>query len=191
MFEDPPAPNSGGVGKDLPTKSGSPPVNGGRGGGGILIRPARPADLPAIVALWRELQDINASFDPRLTLNEGAADWFIGYLGDQLDNPHMAVLVAEHEKTVVGYTFGQIMQRPTLASGDCGYVADVCVRDGWRGRGVGRQLYERLRSWFLAHGVTAIEVQVVRANPASQAFWRKMGYTEFLRTLRVDMGAGT
>ena len=137
------------------------------------------------------MQDINAAFDPRLTLSEGAADWFIGYLSEQLDNPQMVVLVAEHEQRVVGYTFGQLMRRPTLASGDCGYVADVCVQEGWRGRGIGRQLYERLRAWFLAHGLTAIEVQVVRANPASQAFWRKMGYTEFLRTLRVDMGAGT
>ncbi len=157
----------------------------------IFIRPARSSDLPAVIALWRELQDINASFDPRLKLSEGAADWFIGYLGEQLDNPQVAVLVAEYEKTVVGYTFGQIMRRPTLASGDCGYVADVCVRDGWRGRGIGRQLYERLRAWFLAHGLAAIEVQVVRANPASQAFWRKMGYTEFLRTLRADLGACT
>ncbi len=156
----------------------------------ILIRPALPPDLPAVIALWRELQDINASYDARLALNEGAADWFIGYLGNQLDNPNMVVLVAEYEKTIVGYTFGQIMRRPTLASGDCGYVADVCVRDGWRGRGIGRQLYERLRSWFLANSITAIEVQVVRANPASQAFWRKMGYSEFLRTLRVDMGVG-
>jgi len=188
MSEAPPAPNDGGVGKNLPTISGSLPVNGGRGGGGILIRHAGPPDLPAVIALWRELQDINASFDPRLKLSEGAADWFIAYLGEQLDNPQMAVLVAEHEKTVVGYTFGQIMRRPTLASGDCGYVADVCVQESWRGRGVGRQLYERLRAWFLARGITAIEVQVVRANPASQAFWRKMGYTEFLRTLRVDSG---
>ena len=152
------------------------------------IRPARSSDLPAIVALWRELQDINASFDPRLKLSDEAADWFIGYLGDQLDNPNMAVLVAEHEGIVVGYTFGQIMRRPTLASGDCGYVADVCVANGWRGQGIGRQLYERLRAWFLTHGITAIEVQVVRANPASQAFWRKMGYSDFLRTLRVDIG---
>ena len=153
----------------------------------ILIRPALPPDLPAVIALWRQLQDINASFDARLTLGEGAADWFIGYLGDQLDNPNMAVLVAEHEKMIVGYTFGQIMRRPTLASGDCGYVADVCVEEGWRGQGIGRQLYQRLRVWFQANSIMAIEVQVVRANPASQAFWRKMGYSEFLRTLRVDM----
>lgn len=153
----------------------------------VLIRPALPPDLPAVIALWRQLQDINASFDPRLTLGESAADWFIGYLADQLDNPNMAVLVAEQEKTIIGYTFGQIMRRPTLASGDCGYVADVCVEEAWRGQGIGRQLYEHLRAWFRANGITAIEVQVVRANPASQAFWRKMGYSEFLRTLRVNM----
>ena len=152
----------------------------------FLIRPARARDLPAIITLWRELQDINASFDPRLTLKDGAADWFVEYLGEQLDNPNMAVFVAEHEKIVIGYIFGQIMRRPTLASGDCGYVADICVQTGQRGRGLGRQLYERLRAWFLAQGLTAIEVQVVRANPASQAFWRKMGYHDFLRTLRVD-----
>jgi ribosomal protein S18 acetylase RimI-like enzyme len=153
----------------------------------LLIRPARARDLPAIVTLWRELQDINASFDPRLTLNTSAADWFVEYLRDQLDNPNMAVLVAEQGTHIVGYIFGQIMRRPTLAAGDCGYVADVCVLDGKRGQGIGRQLYQRLRAWFLAQGLTAIELQIVRANPASQAFWRKMGYSDFLRTLRVDM----
>ena len=154
----------------------------------VLIRPARAQDLPAVIALWRQLQEINAAFDPRLALGEGAADWFVGYLRDQLDNPQMAVLVAEEDRLVVGYTFGQVMRRPTLASGDCGYIADVCVRDGWRGRGIGRRLHDRLRAWFLAQGVRAVEVQVVRANPAAQAFWRKMGYNDFLRTLRADFG---
>ncbi len=152
----------------------------------ILIRPAEALDLPVIITLWRDLQDINASYDPRLALNAQAADWFFGYLRDNLDNPNMAIYVAAYEQSVVGYTFGQIMQRPTLQSGDCGYIADVCVRDGWRRQGTGRQLHSRLRAWFLAHGITAVEVQVVRANPASQAFWRKMGYGDFLRTLRSE-----
>ena len=154
----------------------------------VTIRAARAGDLPTVIGLWRELQDLNAAFDPRLALNAGAADWFLDYLKDQLDNANAAVLVAQHETLVVGYTFGQIMRRPTLKSGDCGYVADVCVRDGWRGRGIGRRLHDRLRAWFLAHGITDVEVQVVRANPASQAFWRKMGYEDFLRTLRADFG---
>ena len=152
------------------------------------IRPAQPLDLPAIITLWRALQDINASYDPRLALNAGADAWFLGYLQGNLDNPNMAIYVADGggDGSVIGYTFGQIMQRPTLQSGDCGYIADVCVRDGWRRQGVGRQLHSRLKAWFLSRGITAVEVQVVRANPASQAFWRKMGYNDFLRTLRSE-----
>jgi GNAT superfamily N-acetyltransferase len=152
----------------------------------ILIRAAEALDLPAVIMLWRDLQEINAAYDPRLALNAQAEAWFLGYLQDNLDNPNMAIYVAEAQNTVVGYTFGQIMQRPTLLSGDCGYIADVCVRDGWRRQGTGRQLHSRLRAWFVSRGITAVEVQVVRANPASQAFWRKMGYNDFLRTLRSE-----
>ena len=86
-----------------------------------------------------------------------------------------------------GTPFGQIVQRPTLAAAECGYVADLCVRADSRGHGVGRRLFERLRAWFHENGVHSIEVQVVRANPGSQAFWRKMGFGEFLKTLRTEI----
>ena len=151
-----------------------------------LIRPARIGDLAAIIGLWRELQNINAAFDPRLKLNSEAADWFVNYLEEQLDNTSAAVVVAEKDERVVGYTFGQVMRRPTLLSGDCGYIADICVQSEARGQGIGRSLHGWLRAWFVAQGIKAVEVQVVRANPASQAFWRKMGYNDFLRTLRSE-----
>ncbi len=147
-----------------------------------------PLDLPEIIALWRTLQDTSAQYEPRLAMNDGAADWFTDYLRAQMDNDGAAVYVAVGESAIVGYIFGQVLQRPTLTAGDCGYVADVVVADSWRGRGIGRELYETLRDWFRARGLHAIEVQVVRANPASQAFWRKMGFGDFLRTLRNDMG---
>ena len=151
-----------------------------------LIRPARIGDLAAIIGLWRELQNINVAFDPRLTLNSEAADWFVNYLEEQLDNTSAAVVVAEKDERVVGYTFGQVMRRPTLLSGDCGYIADICVQSDARGQGIGRSLHGWLKAWFVAQGITAVELQVVRANPASQAFWRKMGYNDFLRTLRSE-----
>jgi len=153
----------------------------------FVIRPAQSEDIEAIVALWRILQASSAAFEPRLTLRADAAAWFTQYLKAQEENPNMALFVAECEGNVIGYTFGQIMQRPTLEAGDCGYVADLCVREDWRGHGVGRRLYERLRAWFAVHDIRAIEVQVVRANPASQAFWRKMGFHDFLRTLRAEL----
>ncbi len=153
----------------------------------VIIRAARERDLAQIVALWQMLQEINASYEPRLALNTAAVDWFTAYLKDQLDNSSAAVLVAFAEGEMVGYTFGQILRRPTLLEGDCGYVADLCVRADHQGHGIGRRLYEFLRAWFMQRDIHAIEVQVVRANPASQTFWRKMGFMDFLRTLRADL----
>ncbi len=159
----------------------------------VIIRPARLTDLPELLTLWRQLQDINASVDTRLALSDAAPDWMADFLRGQMDNENAALLVAVtgpgmETAQVIGYVLGQILRRPTLENGDCGYVADLCVRDGHRGQGIGRQLFERLRAWFVGQGMTAIEVQVVRANPAAQAFWRKMGCGEFLRTLRSEIG---
>jgi ribosomal protein S18 acetylase RimI-like enzyme len=153
----------------------------------VTIRPAVIADLPEIIVLWKALQETNAIHEPRLKLNAGAAEWFETYLRTQLDNENIHIVVATRDELVIGYIFGQIMQRLTIDPKECGYVADLCVRSDARGVGIGRRLFFELRAWFISCGVKEIEVQVVRANPASQAFWRKMGFGEFLRTLKADI----
>ena len=153
----------------------------------IIVRPAAPRDLPEIVSLWQTLQATSAAYEPRLAPNDTAPLWFADFLGGQMTNDQARVLVAVTDDGVVGYAFGQILRRPTLIVGDCGYVADLCVRESMRGRGIGRRLFNELRDWFQAQGLHALEAQIVRANPASQAFWRKMGFGDFLRTLRTDL----
>ncbi len=152
----------------------------------VIVRRAAPRDLPEIIALWQSLQATSAAYEPRLAPNDTAPAWFADFLGGQLTNDQACVLVAVSDDGVVGFTFGQILRRPTLRVGDCGYVADLCVREAMRGQGIGRRLFCELRDWFRAQGLHALEVQIVRANPASQAFWRKMGYNDFLRTLRSE-----
>lgn len=152
----------------------------------LKIRRAGFKDLAAVVGLWRELQKYNAGYEPRLNTSPTAAQWYENFMIEQITNDSAAVIVAEYDENVVGYIYGQIMRRPTLVDGDCGYIADLCVIESYRGKGIGRRLYSELRSWFVLRNIRDIEVQVVRANPASQAFWRKMGFGEFLRTLRLD-----
>lgn len=151
------------------------------------IRRARDRDVPAIVALWDELQSSNSGYDKRLTVKPSAHSWYESFIRLQIEHENAVVLVAELGRNVVGYSFGQIMQRPTLDDGDCGYIADLCVAPHARGRGIGRSLFVEMRRSFVRAGVHHMEVQVVRNNPASQAFWRKMGFDEFLRTLRSEI----
>jgi GNAT superfamily N-acetyltransferase len=153
----------------------------------VTVRRAAKGDIPTIVELWHELQLANCGYDKRLAVKPSAQSWYEGFMGLQIDHDNAIVVVADLDGKVVGYGFGQVMQRPTLADGDCGYIADLCVAPSARGRGVGRRIFLEIRSWFFRVGIRHIEVQVVRSNPASQAFWRKMGFDEFLRTLRSEM----
>lgn len=156
-------------------------------GSAIVIRRARERDVSTIVRLWQELQQANTGYDSRLAVKPSAPSWYEAFMRLQIEHDNAYVVVAEVDGVVMGYAFGQVMQRPTLAEGDCGYVADLCVASTHRGHGIGRRLFQELRSWFHRVGVRHLEVQVVRNNPASQAFWRKMGFDEFLRTLRTEM----
>jgi ribosomal protein S18 acetylase RimI-like enzyme len=153
----------------------------------VTVRRAMEADVAAIVELWHDLQEANRGYDKRLAVKPSAREWYESFIRLQLEHENAMIAVAVLDGKVVGYGFGQIMQRPTLADGDCGYIADLSVASPARGRGIGRRLFLEIRSWFYANGVRHIEVQVVRNNPASQAFWRKMGFGEFLRTLRSDL----
>jgi len=111
---------------------------------------------------------------------------FHAYLGEVIATSRTACFVMDRIDGLCGFILGQIHERPTLAVADCGYVTDIYVESQARLRGLGRALYEEFRFWCHAQDVTAIEVQIVRASSASQVFWRKMGFSDFLRTLRSD-----
>ncbi len=160
----------------------------------VTIRRAMPSDQEAILALWRELQVFNARLEPRLEPSTEAKTWMANFLTEQWDNERTAIFVAVSSQEqemgrpeIVGYVFGQLLRRPTLEMGDCGYVADLAVRADYRRQGIGSLLYHRMRSWLIGQNVRAVEVSVVSANPAAEAFWRSMGFEDFLKTLRIEL----
>lgn len=104
----------------------------------------------------------------------------------QLEDSSAAVFVAVADGAVAGFTFGQILNRPTLQDGRCGFVADLCVREEYRRQAIGSRLFGELKAWFGRRNVHALEVQVVTQNEQAQRFWSGLGFGEFMRTLRND-----
>lgn len=152
----------------------------------FTIRRARAEDVDEITRLWCALQDDIAELEPRLRIAPTAGERFHEYYLDVIGKSSTACFLAAVGSAAAGFVLGQIHERPTLAYGDCGYVSDLYVSSQARLAGIGTALYVALRDWFHEREVTTIEVQIVRASTASQAFWRKMGFTDFLRTLRND-----
>ncbi|MFQ6057267.1 MAG: GNAT family N-acetyltransferase [Anaerolineae bacterium] len=147
----------------------------------IIVRRARLKDVNDILPLWEEMMRFHAALDPRLEVGPRGVDYMRQVIPDWLRSEACCVLVAEVEGHIVGYIAGRVADNPPIFRLRAyGHVSDICVAPEWRRQGIGRRLYEALREWFKDQGLSVIQLNVAHRNPASQAFWRAMGFEDYL-----------
>src|SRR5262249_7625790 len=147
-----------------------------------IIREARRHDGPAVTALWKEMMDLHGALDGRFRFESGATREFERHFVTTIRSRDARVLVAEAGGQVVGYILGEIHDRKALyPAGKYGFISDICVTSCCRKQGMGRALVEGLMLWFKNRGITAVELFAADRNPESTAFWRAMGFVDFLR----------
>ncbi|MDP4032223.1 MAG: N-acetyltransferase family protein [Pseudorhodobacter sp.] len=135
-----------------------------------MIRPALPADLPAIMAFWNPL--IRNSMVTFNSIEKSLPD-----MHDMLATraaAGQALLVAEQAGAVVGFaTYSQFR-------GGIGYAHTVehtiILAEAARGQGVGRALLTATEDHARAQGAHSIFAGVSGGNPQGRAFHAAMGY---------------
>jgi GNAT superfamily N-acetyltransferase len=145
-----------------------------------VIRPARPADVPAIYELIRDL----AAYERSLPEVTGTADQLGeslfggGYRGvvppSQHSDPAVYAHVAEHEGTVVGFALWFLNYSTWLCAHGI-YLEDLYVRPDMRGQGYGRQLLAELAGLCVERGYGRLEWWVLDWNEPALGFYRSLG----------------
>ena len=121
------------------------------------LRPARPDDVPAVLALWRA-----AELVPSTTDN---ADSVRGLIARDAE----ALLVAEIDGEIVGSICG-------TWDGWRGNFYRLAVHPGHRRRGIALTLVARAERRIAALGGRRISSIVVDGDDHAVAFWRSAGY---------------
>ncbi|MFC2966680.1 GNAT family N-acetyltransferase [Acidimangrovimonas pyrenivorans] len=136
------------------------------------IRPATPADCPAIAAIWNPIiRDTLVTFN---AVEKSPAD-LETLIAEKAAASH-AFLVAEDDGGLLGFaSYGQFR-------GGIGYARTmehtVILGPDARGRGVGRALMTAIEDHARAGGAHSIFAGVSAANPAGRAFHAAIGYRE-------------
>lgn len=147
----------------------------------MCIRTATRHDVEAIADLWVELMTLHAQLDARFGVPENGRSHYMRHVYTILRDDTYHVLVAEEAGSVVGYLLAYVAQNPPIFTMPrFGFIADLCVTASCRRRGVGAQLVAVVRDWFRQHHLTSIQLNVAHHNPISQAFWRKIGCSDYL-----------
>ena len=135
----------------------------------ITIRPACPADAPALAAIYNEgIEDRAATFE---TAARSAAD-FAARLGDA----RFPVLVAERDGAVVGWAgTAAHSDRPCYAG-----IAEfsIYVARAARGTGIGTPLLAALVDVAERHGFWKLVSRIFPGNAGSRAVCRAAGFRE-------------
>jgi L-amino acid N-acyltransferase YncA len=137
----------------------------------VTIRPAAavPGDVEAICAIHNQgIADRTATLDTTVRVPDDTQAWLAQR------EPRHPVIVAEVDGTVVGWaSLNRFNARPAYDN-----VADfsVYVERGWRGKGIGRQLLDRLIALALGIGFHKMVLAAMAYNSAGIALYTRAGF---------------
>ena len=134
----------------------------------IVVRPARPTDVPDVLAMIRELADYErALHEVRATEEALRAALF-----DR--DPRVFCHVALLDGDVVGFALWFVSFSTWLATHGV-YLEDLYVRPAARGRGAGRALLAELARICVDRGQSRLEWAVLDWNVDARAFYASVG----------------
>jgi ribosomal protein S18 acetylase RimI-like enzyme len=159
------------------------------------IRPAAPADLPALGRLGALLVRTHHDFDPVrfIAATPQTEQAYASFLGRQLGDPAVVILVAERDGEVLGYTYAGVEGPDYMAlRGPAGVLHDIVVDPAQRGHGVGRMLLDATLAALKARGAPRVVLSTAVRNEAAQRLFTRAGFRrtmiEMTRELNGDAG---
>jgi ribosomal protein S18 acetylase RimI-like enzyme len=157
-----------------------------------MIRPAAPADLKAIGRLGALLVRTHHDFDPDrfIAVTPQTENAYVSFLGAQLDEPKIIILVAEREGEVVGYTYAGVEGNDYMSlRGPAGVLYDIVVDAAHRGHGVGRALLDATLEALKAKGAPRVVLSTAERNESAQRLFARAGFRRTMIEMTRESGA--
>lgn len=137
-----------------------------------------------------ELQDFERDMDHRMPTGDSIADEYISQLISRCGKYAGKIIVAETHDTVAGYVC--IWNRVATEELDEGefeyaYVADLIVREQYRGKGIGRILLEAAESNASESQAKYLRIGVLTKNKLAHDLYLSMGFANHSAELEKNL----
>ena len=145
----------------------------------LNIRRATREDLPALGRLGALLLRTHYGFDPQRFMAPGSdpESGYAWFLGTQLLEDDVVVLVAERGREVIGYVYAGLEPRSWKELRDaCGFIHDVAVLERDRRAGVARGLVDAASEWLRERGAPRVVLWTADRNVGAQQLFEAVGF---------------
>lgn len=143
-----------------------------------MIIEAQPEDIEELYELWRLLLDQHQGLHEVFRYKPGSENTLKTELLHRVKDKSTRVFVYQEEEVWAGMLVASL--RPGSAGfklSSKGYIGETVVREEYRGRGIGKELFESARKWLCDRGADHLELQVSVHNPQGLRFWESLGFT--------------
>ena len=151
------------------------------------IRKATKEDIDQIANVWEELHDYNVEVLGQAAVYRGKSGWEERYknlLQDIFNNAESLVVVAEDEGKIVGFVNSTVSNMfgdgPQHA-----YIDNTIIIKEYRGKGIGKKLYEYLENIFREQGVEGVTTDIFDNNDDSVKFHERLGYKKISKAIEM------
>lgn len=159
----------------------------------MIVRPARLADMPAIGRLGALLVRTHHDFDPArfIAATPRTEHAYASFLGSQLEEPNVVILVGDEDGHVLGYTYGGVEGTDYMSlRGPAGVLYDIVVHPAHRGRGAGRMLLDATVAALESRGAPRVVLSTAERNEAAQRLFIRAGFRRTMIEMTRELGSG-
>lgn len=151
----------------------------------ISIRPAKPEDLPNIVAMRNALNRLELAGCPHASITRLTLEEFIAHWGPTMGEADYCWRIVEEAGKPIG--FGMLYLLKPRVPPFVGFVQWAYVEEGRRRAGVGRRLVDELFGWAKQNGAGRVELQFIDGNQIAERFWKKLGFEPYARKCVLNL----
>lgn len=159
------------------------------------VRPATPADVPAVLPMVRAICEFHRQLDPdRYGFLPDVIDRYERWLPQRAADPRSVFLVAELDlaplstPSLAGFLVATVESNiPIYTLAEFGFIHDVWVEPAHRGRGLAGALLDAALARFRALNIAQVRLETAAANDAARRLFASRGFrvgaVDMLRTL--------
>jgi GNAT superfamily N-acetyltransferase len=108
---------------------------------------------------------------------ESSDEGYAWFLGTQLRDADVVVLVAEQRAEVVGYVYAGLEPQSWKELREaCGFIHDVVVEKGGRRAGVATALIAAATEWLRERGAPRVMLWTAQRNDGAQRLFERLGF---------------
>jgi len=155
----------------------------------MIIRPLRADEVDKLLVLWKAFMNDPSAIDGLIPADDENAGKMKEFVSRLVAEEPRQVLVAEDGGDLVGYLIFERQAKTTAlrTTRKWGYISDLYVVPGLRGRGIGRDLLRKCLDELESLGVSHVRLNVWSENHRAMRLYREAGFRDYMVLMEATL----